>query len=395
MLNSFFSFLLKYKAIILFYLVVIIFLIIKRKKIETQAKIIFLYRTKFGLKWMDRTVNRWRQWVILLGYIGVGVGFIGMGFIAYTLIKNLYDLFVTPATAPGVSLVLPGINVPGVGILPFWHWLIAIFFIALIHEFSHGIVARAHKVEVHNTGIVFFGPIIGAFVEPNEEKMKKEKDIVQYSIFAAGAFANIILAFIALLIMGYVAMPLEQKMVDSNGFTFDSYVDTSLPFAQAGIKPGTIITGINDKSTLKFEEFSKELDKSHPGDKIIVHTKDKEYPIILAANPDNKEKSFLGIQSIHNEFQIKSIYDYGIWKVIYNILNNITIFLRWLFLLSLGIGLFNLLPLPIVDGGRMMQTFMHKLHGEEKGEKRYRQIGLFFLAVLLLSLFFPLIVKLF
>ena len=395
MFDSLISFLIKYKAIILFYSIIILLLIIFRKKIETQAKIIFLYRTKFGLKWMDKTVDRWRQWVILLGYIGVGVGFIGMGFIAYTLIKNLYDLFVTPATTPGVSLVLPGINVPGVGILPFWHWLIAIFLIALIHEFSHGIVARAHKVEVKNTGVVLFGPIIGAFVEPNEEKMKKEKDIVQYSIFAAGAFANIILAFIALFIMGYIAMPLQEMMVEPTGFTFDSHVNPSLPFAQAGIAPGTLITGINKETIIKFEEFSKRLEKYHPQDQITIQTPEKQYTIILTENPSDKEKPFLGIQAIHNEFKLKSAYDYGIWKLIYNFLNTITTFLRWLFLLSLGIGLFNLLPLPIVDGGRMMQTFMHKLHGQEKGEKRYRQIGLFFLAVLLLSLFFPLIIKLF
>jgi len=60
-----------------------------------------------------------------------------------------------------------------------------------------------------------------------------------------------------------------------------------------------------------------------------------------------------------------------------------------LFLLSLGIGLFNLLPLPIVDGGRMLQVSLHKLKGKEKGEKRYRQITIFFLFVLVLNLVYP------
>ena len=68
-------------------------------------------------------------------------------------------------------------------------------------------------------------------------------------------------------------------------------------------------------------------------------------------------------------------------------------FLRWLYLLSLSIGLFNLLPLPTVDGGRMAQVFLHKLHGSEKGEKRYKQISLFFLLLILLNLLYPLLVK--
>jgi len=57
--------------------------------------------------------------------------------------------------------------------------------------------------------------------------------------------------------------------------------------------------------------------------------------------------------------------------------------------------LFNLLPLPIVDGGRMAQVFLHNLRGKEKGERQYRKVSLFFLLLLLLNLFVPLVVKLF
>jgi len=64
-------------------------------------------------------------------------------------------------------------------------------------------------------------------------------------------------------------------------------------------------------------------------------------------------------------------------------------------LLSLGIGLFNLLPLPIVDGGRMAQVFLHKLKGDTLGERRYRQVGLFFLVLLVLNLALPWLMKLF
>ena len=177
MIESILSFIIKYKIIFLFYLAIIVILFIKRKKIETQAKIIILYRMKWGLKWMDKYSKKFREWIILLGYIGVGAGFVGLVFISYILIKNLYDLIVSPTAVSGVSLVLPGINVPGLGVLPFWYWLIAIFIIAIVHEFSHGIVARAHDIKVKNTGIVFFGPIIGAFVEPDEKNLQKREDI--------------------------------------------------------------------------------------------------------------------------------------------------------------------------------------------------------------------------
>ena len=36
--------------------------------------------------------RRFRQWIILLGYVGTGIGFIGMVFIIVILVKNVYDL---------------------------------------------------------------------------------------------------------------------------------------------------------------------------------------------------------------------------------------------------------------------------------------------------------------
>lgn len=238
MFQQLLAFLLQYKYIIIFYLLIITFVIIKWKNIQVQAKIIFLYRTKWGLRWMDKYSQKYKEWIILLGYVGTGIGFIGMVFISVILIKNLVDLILNPAATSGVSLVLPGINVPGIGILPFWHWLIAIFIIAVVHEFAHGVVARAYNIPVKNTGIVLFGPIIGAFVEPDEKKMQKQNDIKQYSILAAGAFTNIMLAVAAVLLLNFATMPLQQTMIEPTGFTFDQYADETLPFAQAGIVPG-------------------------------------------------------------------------------------------------------------------------------------------------------------
>ena len=264
----------------------------------------------------------------------------------------------------------------------------------MVHEFSHGIVARAHKIEVKNTGLVFLGPILGAFVEPDEKKLRAEKDIVQYSVLAAGSFSNIMLAVAALLFLNLAFLPLQETMVIPSGFSFGNYVEGDFPAAQAGLKPGTIITGINNQTVSNFQEFGDEMAFNRPGESIVVNTVEKDYTITLAANPDNEKKPFLGVLNIKNEFKIKERFESGAGKVLYSVVGWLTGFLRWLFLLSIGIGLFNLLPLPIVDGGRMAQVFLHKLRGAERGELLYRKVSLFFLLILLLNLFYPLLVKL-
>ena len=54
----------------------------------------------------------------------------------------IWNLVTSPVSQPGVALVLPFTNVPGVGYLSFFHWIIAIFLLAIVHEFAHGIVAK-------------------------------------------------------------------------------------------------------------------------------------------------------------------------------------------------------------------------------------------------------------
>ncbi|MBI4981062.1 site-2 protease family protein [Candidatus Woesearchaeota archaeon] len=387
--QSMLDFVIKYKVIFIFYALVILFLALKRKSWGVQNKIIILYRTKFGLSLIEKVSAKFKEWVILLGYVGVGAGYIGMVVISYVLIKNIIDLILVPKAVSGVSLVLPGINVPGMGVLPFWHWLIAIFVIAVVHEFSHGIVAKAHGISVKSTGMVFLGPIIGAFVEPDEKKMSKHSDIQQYSVFAAGPFSNIILAVVALALLSWVFTPLQQSMVEPNGFTFDAYYNDSFPIAKAGVVPGTVINGINGKAVNDFVQFSDEVSCAKPGDELKLSTEKGNYSLILAASPDNPSKGFMGITQIKNEFEVKDAYATGIGNVLYVAADWFNGFLRWLFLLSLGIGLFNLLPLPIVDGGRMVQVSLQRIKGKDKGNNWYGKISLLFLLILVLSLVYP------
>src|SRR3989338_6964299 len=138
---SFASFILQYKWIFIFYLVLVLIFYLGRKNVTVQAKFIFLYRTLFGVRLIERIATRYREWVKLWGYIGVGVGFLGMILISSGILFNMFQVFSQPDQPVGVQPVLPGVDIPGLGVLPFWYWLIAIFLIALTHEFSHGIVA--------------------------------------------------------------------------------------------------------------------------------------------------------------------------------------------------------------------------------------------------------------
>ena len=379
----------QYKWIILFYILIVIFLYVKRKSIVTQAKIIFLYRTRFGLRFIEKYGQKYKQWIRLIGYVGIGAAYIGIIFIAYVMLKSLYDLFFIPEAPAGVSLVLPGVNVPGIGVLSFWYWLIAIFIIAIVHEFGHGLVAKAHDIHVKSTGLVFIGPIIGAFVEPDEKDLAKRQDTTQYSTFAAGPFANVLLALLAVVLLSLVLFPAQTKITEPAGFTFEEYVNDASPAKTAGLMPETVITGINNKMVADYQSFGRLFQRLDPNTEVIIQTKEKDFRITTATHPDDPEQPFLGISKIRNERQLKQEYQTWAVKKLYAALLWFIDLFRWLFLLSLGIGLFNLLPLPIVDGGRIMQTTLHNLSGKERGERLFRRISFFFVLLLLFNLIFP------
>ena len=66
-----------------------------------------MYRTKLGLKWMDRIGKKYTRLMRYYGYFGIFVGFAGMILIAILLIQNLIPLFTDPEAPSVAGLVFP------------------------------------------------------------------------------------------------------------------------------------------------------------------------------------------------------------------------------------------------------------------------------------------------
>ena len=81
---------------LIFYIGILIFFFTHKKEFEIQNKIILLYRTKIGLKLMDKVSKIFPKFLKLIGLIGVFVGFLGMIFIFGWLIKSFVNLIIFP-----------------------------------------------------------------------------------------------------------------------------------------------------------------------------------------------------------------------------------------------------------------------------------------------------------
>ena len=341
---------------------------------------------------MDSWSKKYNGIVKLFGYCSVGFAFVGMVYVSLAIgLFVLKLIFFPEIQQPGVALVLPFTNIPGIGYLSFTHWILGIFILAIVHEFSHGVVARAWNVPVKSSGFAIMSvilPIIpAAFVEPDEKKMSKKDDIVQYSVFSAGPISNIIFAFLILFtfpfvgdMTGAVQAPFEDRITEQIGFSYET-LNGSYPSSEAGL-PSSILQGINGKEFADYTEFYKYMMCIEPEEMITLNTEEGDYTLITGVKEDDPERGFIGIKPVQNERRIKpeyaSIAPYYYW---------LKEFLRWLFLLNFFIGLANLLPLGIVDGGRILQVALHRIiNCKKKAQKAWLWIGIVFLVSLLFAL---------
>jgi membrane-associated protease RseP (regulator of RpoE activity) len=384
------SFLAQYKWVILFYSAIILLVYIFRKKFDMQNKFIAMYRTKIGLGLMDRVGTKYSETVKVLGYIGIGAGYVGLFAIVFFLLKNLFSLLTIPTATSAVSLVIPGVKIPGSAVtIPLITGWIALFFVILVHEFSHGLVSRAHKIPVKSSGIFFLGPLMGAFVEPEEKKLRKSPDTVQYSVYAAGPFSNMLLALAALLLLTYAVGPAVDAMHDTVGVEIVGVTD-GYPAKDAGMTGGLVVTKIGNDAITNYQEFTTTLQYYRPNETISITANGTEYTFLTGTNPSNPKTSYLGVMASNKpKTQLKS--DAAYFKVLYVIVNWIAELLAITGILSFGIGLANLLPLGPVDGGRMMQVSLEKIRGPEKGNWLWRKISVFTLLLLAINLFWPVI----
>ncbi|HLD87451.1 MAG TPA: site-2 protease family protein [Candidatus Nanoarchaeia archaeon] len=406
-----------------------------------------MYRTTWGLKTMDSWAKKYARILNWLGISGVVIGFLGMVFICFALIKSLIDLLAKPEAPAGVGLVLP-FKAKGIFYVPIEYWIICIFVIALVHEFSHGVLSRVYGVKVKASGFAFAGttirtlgiiliaiglwknlktsalgsvdlfsspdvliligfllfafsylanitaPIIpAAFVEPDEKKLRKKPLMQQLAVFGAGPFSNVILGFLFLGL--YLALvPIATGVIQPNGIAIESFVEGNHPSESSGLQVGDVITTIDGVPTPYVSNLTNEALKKRPGDTVVLKTKNAEYQITLGSNPANESKPFMGITMAQSK-ELDPVVKERFGVVFPTILLWMMGLFMFMFILNLGIGLFNLVPIGPLDGGRMLHIVLMTYMEKDKAIKLFGMIGMFFLIIVLMNVFFPFLKPLF
>jgi len=368
-------------SVIAFYTLLAILIYKNRDKVQRHAGIIFMYETTRGIKLMDKLAKYkrfWKAW----SYLGIPIGYLGMGFIFYFL----FNAFLFPSPEATVSPILPGIKIPGSDFfLPFWHGIISLFLLLVIHEGAHGIISRVHNVKVESTGVGILAILPFAFVKPNEKQIKKLNVSKRIAMYAAGPFANITTAALALGLLLFGVMPLLISSYDVIGLNVLD-VTEGFPADKGGLEVGSTITFIDDIPITETDLVYEELLSKIPGEEMILTLDSGEgLNMIAIENPNDPSDGHYG-------FSFEGVLEQKEHAWYAGLLSIFKDFLYFFITLSLGVGLFNLLPLGPLDGGKMMKDGLVSVTKREKWSNRvFIYLSLLTFLMLLVSIFRPMI----
>jgi len=255
---------------------------------------------------------------------------------------------------PGVAPIIPGVDIPG---SPIKVPLSAIFgFVVLlfVHETSHGILAMVHKIKVKSLGVLTLGIFpLGAFTEPDEKQLQKAPMINRMRVFSAGSTANFFTAAAFLIIFVLLSTslaPVMQAMTEQAEIDY-MVVGAVLPDSPAflaGILEGT---KIHNPNVLLYPDTSTS--------EVILKTDNGDI------NLNRNEEGFIGLGSDY-KMVFKNIHPFY-WPIYYFLE-----IIYWIYLLNFLVGIFNLLPLYMLDGGFLfvdLTEFYAKKFKIKKAEK--------------------------
>jgi membrane-associated protease RseP (regulator of RpoE activity) len=347
---------------------------------------------KLGALRASRLVS-WAALVIVPVVVGIGL---------YLICNSLFALLWNPAAGdaarelgPGAYLLLPGIN----PVLPLLYGWFAIICAIAVHEGAHGVVARNLGLKVRSSGLLFFLFIpIGAFVDVDEEQLKKAKSKVSSRIMAAGVGGNIAVAAVCLI--GVLVIVGGLAPVIDGVYVYD--VVQGMPAEVAGLLPKDVLVSVDNVRINSTMDMRALLENKTLGDIVQVTAvrgemwQDQFSTFVNLTVYENRTVMGASLGDLMIEERLRnyqaltpdrlpmhlvppalasglvpfsgslaSFYSHWLgtqWHVLANVL-------FWLWFVNVNVAVFNALPIYPLDGGRMFNIALKSVMGRRGREK--------------------------
>ncbi len=210
-----------------------------------------IWQTQRGRKFIDNTAQKRKRFWKNYGSFGIIVASVCMVLIMILVVWSAMLASQIPADqAPTADMVLaiPGVN----PLIPIWYGIAGLAISIIIHEFSHGILARVADIKIKSLGLAFLVVPLGAFVEPDEDEMGALPKIKRSRIYAAGPTTNVVLAVVLVLIFSMIFMGSISAKEDG---VIINQMSGGSPLYNLDIEGGNEVIEINGENIAGIDDF--------------------------------------------------------------------------------------------------------------------------------------------
>jgi membrane-associated protease RseP (regulator of RpoE activity) len=307
--------------------------------------LLLIVRTRSVAGPLDRLAQKAPRFWDAVSRAAVATGFGLMAFAIYVLSTNLATYLFRPEQVGGQNIVIP--LIVGVTIrLDHLPYLFIAFAIVLItHEGLHGVIARREQLPVKSAGIFLVFVVPGGFVEPDEQAFKAASPGARMRVAAVGSFANLVVGFLTVLAIFGLFVPVEAGLIA---------VQTE-PGSKIAVNEVLVeIDGVPVNS------YTVRSEKVTIGQTLRVRTLSGEY--VFQTNPEVWGRELilgsvvrgLGITQVDSFLPLRLQFldpaaSYALYRTLY-----------WLQLVSIGVAVFNMLPIHILDGSIVLKALLER-----------------------------------
>ena len=352
-----------------------------------------VYKNKSVNDVLIKVLGRTKRGIKVFADLSVIAGFLMMGYAFYFLLNNVSNYFVAPDGFSELTVLIPGVTLTSAPAITYV--LLSIPIVLVMHEGAHGIVAALEKIKIKTGGFAIFIALFAGFVEPDEEDFEKAKKISKLRVIGAGATSNVLFAIVLGAIM--LTNPIFGMVLESIPLFGEPILNTFYELSQgvlilsimensgaeqAGLLANDIITTINDVQIYGPADFPT----LNPGEMASVTVlragQVLEFGLEVMSSPDDPERGLIGIMR-DNSIPYTPVMNFIDWT---SVDFNISMFLLWLWMISFFIGIINMLPLPILDGGKFLHIIIDKRFSDKAVNVVMRIIYGFTLALFVLNI---------
>ena len=328
----------------------------KRFNLEVKP-FLLAWRTRAFNNFLSKLGKKHKRFWKIVGNLALAQG-IGMMVYAMVFLAQNMLLLQRGEGAPVVPII-PGITLslaPST-LIPL---LLIIALVIVFHEFAHGILCEVEDVQIKSCGLLFVAVIPGAFVEPETSSLESAPPISKLRIFSAGSFANLVVGLLLLFVVlnpvvfGAIISPFYQA--SAGVVVLD--VDRENPSTYANIAAGDAILRINGSEIRNVYDFLEYMSRTKPWQVLnvtLLHEGSlKNVLIKLVPHPRNETTGYMGV-AVFNYYPPRNpllppLLPYYAYS-----------YLNYLALFSLSIAIFNSLPIPMLDGDKVLLELLSSL----------------------------------